>query len=175
MEQVSSRRLRSEPGESTEGERCAGAAPRSGVPLVAAGTAEKSPSSLRACNFRGSQGTCFQGRGISADLPPEGRVLAGFEILNKERARGMSEVLESQSCTEISDSFCLETANLTQTLFKHTALTLPAELERCSHLLLVELFPSQDEATQPWCNCACSRACGEMSASYVKHHVPYLA
>lgn len=141
-----------------------GRAQRSGVPLVAAGTAEKPPSPLCACSFRGSQGTCSQGRGISADLPPEGRVLlAGFEILNKERARGMSEVLESQSCTEISDSFCLETANLTQTLFKHTALTLPAELERCSHLLPAELFPSRDEATQPWCSCACSRACGEMS------------
>lgn len=47
-----------------------GAAQRSGVPPVAAGTAEKSPLSLCACNCRGWHGACFQGRGISANLPP---------------------------------------------------------------------------------------------------------
>jgi len=35
------------------------------------------------------------------------------------------QVPESQHCTEISDSFCLETADVTQPLFKHTALTSP--------------------------------------------------
>lgn len=80
----------------------------------------------------------------------------------------MSGVPESQSCTEISDSFCLETANLTQTLFKHTVLTLPEELKQYSHLLPAELFPSLDEAIQFWRSCACSRGYDEMSVSYVK-------
>lgn len=57
---------------------------------------------------------------------------------------------------------------MTQTLFKHTVLTLPEELKQYSYLLPAELFPSLDEAIEYECNCACSRGCDERSVSYVK-------